>query len=725
VFFVGAGISVLPPSRLPTFIKLNEELIRLATSNVVETNAYTFLCKARPEVVLQILVDVLGREVLESLEVFVTSEPNLNHFLLAEALKEGICVFTTNYDNLIERACECIGLQIGKDIHVLFKGEDFENFIKKYKGEVPRRFLFKLHGAIDVSERGEKRYESIRATLRQLGRGLGYKAEVLRFFLQNFDFCFMGYSCLDDFDIYPLLLTTTSDKSVFWFDYDEGEIGELVWGKERLMAEKEREEVRPPRDKDRETINVNRFLLTRKKCFKFVGNTSQFVKELLYASGDRPLVQNVSTTKAEDHPMPRWATKISKYEKNLIAARLYLSLKDFSNAEKHFEQAIKATENEKDKAVAQYWLAQCYYEYEKREGYEKAVNILMKEALPTFEKVKDVLWIACTKTTIANNLRRLAVFFRAQEFAEDARQLFEKDKEKLARDEEFRLEYARCLNILGLIYYRLNPDKYLEKALELCRQSKEIRLSEGDISAAADSENAVALILREEALRFIKLDRKRATSLLNQAMGNLERVIYDKESVGDYRACAYANRNLGLSHNDLGNLAETIEEREKCIRQAIKDYESGIEYAKMVIPVPPLDLELELRFRQGECYTRLSDEREIEKGVDVLHQLESKWFELKNWHNEVRTLSLLLNASRKIKKLPEAKNHGLKILDIYEDVLRDSAKLKAIIEDPVKWRNAQDILRDVESLFESIGLTQEFKRCRRVLEALAQKISQK
>jgi len=53
----------------------------------------------------QIAVDELGSEALYSLEMLEGHEPNYYHYFLAEAVRRGNCVFTTNPDNLIEEAC--------------------------------------------------------------------------------------------------------------------------------------------------------------------------------------------------------------------------------------------------------------------------------------------------------------------------------------------------------------------------------------------------------------------------------------------------------------------------------------------------------------------------------------------------------------------------------------------------------------------------------------------
>ena len=271
-FFVGAGIS--RPSRLPLFKELSKKALRLITENRLPDTEYEFLSEnIRPEVIFQMAVSELGTKVLCDIIVkgFCGHRPNPNHFFLAEAIRMGNWVFTTNYDDLIEQACGEKGVTYERCTHE----SHFEKFVKKYiktGGKLPSA-LFKLHGSMED-------LNTIQASLRQVGRGLSeFKRELLAYFLQNFDFCFLGCSCLDDFSVYPILLNTESEKYIYWLFHTEGAIGEGVWGKERLQHQRKEEENRPPDKRDRRIINVNSFLLKRKNFLKLVGDSSEFLKD--------------------------------------------------------------------------------------------------------------------------------------------------------------------------------------------------------------------------------------------------------------------------------------------------------------------------------------------------------------------------------------------------------------------------------------------------------------
>jgi len=280
-FFVGAGISHNSPSNLPLFGELNREIIRSATGHMLdEDDCQTLSNNIRPEIVLQILTEVLPQklmyELLRSLENGMTKvEPNSNLFLLAQVLKQGGWVFTTNYDNLIEKAGKNIDLDIDKC--KCYGDRDFSKFKEKFldTGSIPGGYMFKLHGSIEDPD-------SILATLGKIGKGLaGSKKEVLEYFLRNFNFCFIGYSCQDDFDIVPVFLDTPSEKGVCWFQYAEREIGEVIWGRD--IPRYEKEENKPLGEKkDWGTINTNELLLRRKDSFKVIGDSSKFVEQKLF-----------------------------------------------------------------------------------------------------------------------------------------------------------------------------------------------------------------------------------------------------------------------------------------------------------------------------------------------------------------------------------------------------------------------------------------------------------
>ena len=86
VFFVGAGISIPPPSQVRDFRRLNIDTIKKLTGESLRSEDYEALGEIRPENMLQIGREELGQEVVQALEMLEGHRPNFNHFLLAEAL---------------------------------------------------------------------------------------------------------------------------------------------------------------------------------------------------------------------------------------------------------------------------------------------------------------------------------------------------------------------------------------------------------------------------------------------------------------------------------------------------------------------------------------------------------------------------------------------------------------------------------------------------------------
>jgi tetratricopeptide (TPR) repeat protein len=397
VFFVGAGLSA---SSIGTSKEINRKVIKHVVGDILSIGEDEVLSDIRPEVLLKLLTEEYS-EVRDEIFRFLVDtikegEPNENHFFLAEVIKRGGFVFTTNYDTLIEDAC-CDRQQIAN--YVCYQDNQFKQFCKEYlqKDSLPKTGrLFKLHRSVESPD-------SILATLSQLGGGLSrYKKEVLEYFLRNFNFCFMGYSCRDDFDILPVLLETPSKKGVIWFKYARETIGGAIWDEKTLRIEKEKEENKHLKEKkDWETININNFLLKRQDFLKIIGDPGQLIREILSASA-RPSKEyhtslNRKISRGEGHK------QIDYFVKNLIVGRLYLYRQLFNEARHYFGKARdSAGEDESKKATAQRWVAKTYLVAE--ENYNEAVKIL-EEVL---HKVREnPLTTACIENDIAENLMRM------------------------------------------------------------------------------------------------------------------------------------------------------------------------------------------------------------------------------------------------------------------------------------------------------------------------------
>ena len=73
----------------------------------------------------------------------------------------------------------------------------------------------------------------------------GPRKDILEYFLKEFDFWFIGYSCRDDFSVFPVISDTKSDKDIFWSQYDEGPLSLYIPEEDRLLWEIEKEENKP------------------------------------------------------------------------------------------------------------------------------------------------------------------------------------------------------------------------------------------------------------------------------------------------------------------------------------------------------------------------------------------------------------------------------------------------------------------------------------------------
>jgi len=715
-FFVGAGISVR--SGIPNFQQLSKNVIRDITGDKIENGEAELLSQnLRPEVILQIAVEELGSTVLRSLRTLISHKPNPNHFFLAEAIRLGNWVFTTNQDDLIEKAAEAMGI----NFQMCYEDSHFEEFEKCLSaGENVEGCLFKLHGTIETDKPFRQRFRTILMALRQVGRGLSEpKQRILSYFLQKFDFCFMGYSCQDDFSVTPVLMNTESEMNIFWLKYAGSTIDEPISDRSIIQRQKEAEDSKSPgEERDWETVNVNNFLLKRDKAFKFIGDSSRFVEDIMCpAFGiDVGITTSAEPAEGQDEEYVRWAARIPGYKRNLIAGRLYQSLYDLKKASNFYEQAANSTDEDEEKAIAQRRLGQIYLIPSTQDGDERAIEVF-QEAINALD---DPYKTACAKTDLSNAIRRRKRFPEAMNQIEEAKQMFENILASNGNEED-NLAYARCLNILGLIHYSLGSgnksEESLETGLDICGKSRRLKEKFGDVDGVAESDNALGLILMEQAI-LPGTSKRDAIRLLNSAIENLEAVINTRVRIGNSRGCFQPCRNLGIAHTRLANLADSRDEKERYTRLVRKDYENGMSYLSRIRPEPPPGEILECQFRIGELDVQLG---EMEDAVRRLEPVELKRREPKEWHNRARTLDLLREAHADTE---QKKRSGSEILSIYSDVLVSKEKVQEIRATGIKLTNAKDILQRTSETFESIGLPKRADEALQIREELIKKVEQ-
>ncbi|MFF5291199.1 SIR2 family protein [Paractinoplanes globisporus] len=185
-FFCGAGISMAPPSRLPSWRELAEGIATALSDDDSAAHLQHLLdAGLRPDVIMQILLEVLGEQALGGLSVLDSKVPNTTHRMIARLARDGGLrhVLTTNFDCLIEIACE----EIGVPVRVIVTHADFA----APAGPDDRLTLYKLHGTIE-------RPDTLVADLTGIVRGLDVvKADRVGRLLATYHMLFLGYSGQD------------------------------------------------------------------------------------------------------------------------------------------------------------------------------------------------------------------------------------------------------------------------------------------------------------------------------------------------------------------------------------------------------------------------------------------------------------------------------------------------------------------------------------------------
>ncbi|MHA1193022.1 MAG: hypothetical protein ACTSP9_12095 [Promethearchaeota archaeon] len=125
-FLVGAGCSIDAPSCLPAGPAMMNAIIDYTCAES-EIDKIKELKDLRFEQLVEILRDNLdpGLKIIDYYGQ--CNKPNLQHFFLADMIKKGHFVMTTNFDFLIERALQQSGIPKSAIIPVITK-HDFEEF---------------------------------------------------------------------------------------------------------------------------------------------------------------------------------------------------------------------------------------------------------------------------------------------------------------------------------------------------------------------------------------------------------------------------------------------------------------------------------------------------------------------------------------------------------------------------------------------------------------------
>jgi len=686
-FFVGAGISMA--SGLPNFLSFSRHMIQSVTPHSFPPAEAELLAQQlRPEIIIQVLIGKFGNRILDFYKYLESRKPNPNHYFLAHALKSGHHVFTTNVDNLIELACEKIIFHP----QICISNDEFQTMLESDILAAPSitgsGCLYKLHGSIDSTKRDRKKYESIQFSLNQVGSGLTpAKQAILIQTLKNLDIFFMGYSSCDHFSVQPILRSTKSNMTACWLQYDnclpfvESDIRSFDYQRD---SEIEKLATHRFHEVNWELISVNEVLGNRNTAHKWHGDTSAFIKNILDTA--KIPISPVRYTKPRP-PFPTWLSTISDFDACMSAAMLYYQARVMASAEDWCTLATHKAVDAKQIGEAFRLLGEIHEMASTHQKYVEAFDIL-EHAFASFTAYGATDLAIDTKLEQANVLRRDRRYCEALDILDYARDLLEQNTrlkptfEHLARSRLHRL-YALTLGLSGQDIIGTG----LLSAVQQCDTAIKHSDKVGDISGKAAALNAKGLILHELAIQELTIH---PIDILQTAEDVLNSALELHSRIGDARACFQQCRNLGLVHSSLSRLDSA--NRQDWLTKALEDYANGEEYLKQLLEERIPGEIREVRFRRGDLLLQSGALADAERLLDAL-QVEREHND--EWHDEARTLQLLLRANSE----PSKSYHRIeRIIAIYISVLHSDQKKGIYKQDGRKQTNRCDILAEARTI---------------------------
>ena len=540
-FLVGAGISMDPPSCVPSARMFVNELFKYYAPKE-EIESLSGLDSLRYEFLVEKIQDLFDKEIKFLDYLDEVKEPNANHVFLANMIMRYNYVLTTNFDFLLEMALKnklapyLMTHYYHKKVMVIITKEDYE---KDVRSQFP---IIKIHGSKWDCIKGRLTKNSLITTISALGkeREKGktfaiepYKKKMIDKLMKYRDLVVMGYSGSDDFDISPMLRELKDLKRIIWIDHDQNYRTDEIYRCNPI-------EVSMVIDLNLSKLDLLLVELASKQnieVFKIKTNTINFVKNKLGPIyGERfdslkeildKKVSSFSDFMKENHFE---ASHSSKYR---LAHDIYSDLGEIGPAERTALKGLKSAEEENNDINELY--------------FTNALGLLALEkgetgkALDQFDKTLHL----CEKLNKLNE--KIGVFINLGEYYRRTSDLknalkYIIDASNLTTDETPNSLRFSILNSLGVIY-RTNGDiqnavKHIEIALEIAEKM-------GDLSRKALCYNNLAGIYFSQGLLELALKNATEALKIDELLGDLDDMASNLNTIGNiYRISGYYDQAL-------------------------------------------------------------------------------------------------------------------------------------------------------------------------------------
>ncbi|MFX1259491.1 MAG: tetratricopeptide repeat protein [Promethearchaeota archaeon] len=580
-FLVGAGCSVDAPSCLPAGHDMIEAIIKYSCAEV-EKSKILNLKELRFEQLVEIIRDTLDPK-LKLVDYYGESDkPNAQHFFLAEMIKKGHFVITTNFDFLIEYALLQLGVPKKKVIPVITKN-DFQKFDEPEKlSKKGKRPVYKIHGSTKNIIAGEDTKDSLIATIQAFGSNKeGENVFQLESFKQpafinatkGRSLVIIGYSGSDDFDIVPTLMVLKNLKNVIWINYTPND-----GGKEKIYEIDDAILTEPEMlDKINSILKDIYKIRNANRIYRVDVNTTRLLEEFL---DTKP---KISSDKFSLNPMNWLKTNINppdEYKKYFIPYEIYDSFDIQEDAMRCSDEILRIAEEEGNKKWKSLALNNIATIHSAQGNYPEALK-RYEETLKISEQLGDI----SGKATVLNNI---ASIYHDQGSYSEALEKYE-EALKIAEQLGDISGKAYRLNNIGLVY---DAQGNYPEALKRYEEALKIDEQLGDLSGKATALNNIASIYKtqgnypealkkyEEALKIVEQlgDLSGKAAFLNniasiygaqgkhpEALKRYEEALKIDEHLGDLSGKAACFNNIASIYKAQGNHPEALKRYEEAL----------------------------------------------------------------------------------------------------------------------------------------------------------------
>jgi len=474
-FLVGAGISIEPPSHLKSAVAIVQSLVKLCGIDT-EISKILSIPSLRYEIGVEFIQKYFDQE-LKIIDFFDNfTQPNIHHYFLAQMIRRGHQVITTNFDYLIEHALLDI-IEDKSNIVPVITRKDYmdyaspDNLVKEGK-----YLIYKIHGSKKNIITNEDTRDSLVTTLSALGRDRdektfaieGYKKPALVNLLENRTLIVMGYSGSDDFDISPTLKELQNYSKLIWVNHTSNEVPDII----RIEGNSKKE----PESLDRETslleqLAQNSAILDRPtKIFKINVNTGSIVRKILWnlllREINKPELGEISPVEFD---YEKWFYEVLKpvdeFNKLLFTWELYYRLAQPNDALRIGEIGLKLAEEQGNVSMLSSFL--------NNNGLIYLDKGDPKKALEHYERSLELGGLESSSMTLNN----IGMIYKSQRDYQNAIEWLKKALEATG-DTPNITEKITILNNIGLTYY---AERKYEEAFENYENALELNQKLGDL----------------------------------------------------------------------------------------------------------------------------------------------------------------------------------------------------------------------------------------------------